>query len=99
MQAKLARGPKRDDSSGSDGEEDWERGERLHENVFAQDRIKERLFEEEAELVWEKGGPGLVFYCDSALWDEAKGGIDERATDDWDVDMSLYMKGHGLYWK
>ena len=51
--AKLAAAGGADDviSSGSDGEEDWERGERLHENVFAQDRVKERLFEEEAELV------------------------------------------------
>ena len=36
-----------------------------------------------------------MFYCDSALWDEAKGDFDERTTDDLDVDMSLYMKGHG----
>ena len=94
LKSKQAEGDK-DESSGSEGEEDWERGERLHENVFEQDRIKDRLFEEEVELVWEKGSSGLVFYCDSALWDEAKGDFDERTTDDLDVDMSLYWKGQG----
>ncbi len=39
-----------------------------------QGRDKERLFEEELEVVWEKGGSGLVFYTDSAYWQEKEGG-------------------------
>lgn len=26
------------------------------------------MFEEEQEVVWEKGGSGLVFYTDAAYW-------------------------------
>ena len=35
--------------------EDWERYESLHDNVDNQDRPKERMFEEDIELKWEKG--------------------------------------------
>lgn len=42
--------------------------------VLMQGRDKERLFEEELEVVWEKGGSGLVFYTDSAYWQEKEGG-------------------------
>lgn len=39
-----------------------------------QGRSKERLYEEEIELKWEKGGSGLVFYTDAAYWDQLEGG-------------------------
>lgn len=35
-----------------------------------QERTAERLFEEEIELKWEKGGSGLVFYTDAQFWQE-----------------------------
>jgi len=53
---------------------------------------KERLFEEEIELVWEKGGSGLNFYTDAQYWREKEGDFDEQTTDDWDVDMSVYYE-------
>ena len=70
--------------------EDWERHEMLHDEIHGQDRNKERLFEEELEVVWEKGGSGLVFYTDAYYWDSLAGDFDERTADDWDVDMSGY---------
>lgn len=39
-----------------------------------QERTSERLFEEEIELKWEKGGSGLVFYTDAQFWQEEEGG-------------------------
>lgn len=39
-----------------------------------QERTNERLFEEEIELKWEKGGSGLVFYTDAQFWQEEEGG-------------------------
>ncbi|KAG9493090.1 G patch domain-containing protein 3 [Eleutherodactylus coqui] len=70
--------------------EEWERHEALHEDVTSQERSKERLYEEEIELKWEKGGSGLVFYTDAQLWQEQEGDFDEQTADDWDVDMSEY---------
>jgi len=32
------------------------------------------------EVVWEKGGSGLVFYTDASYWDQQEGGED-RQTD------------------
>jgi len=59
--------------------------------VTDQERTKERLYEEEMEIVWEKGGPGLVFYTDSFYWDQLRGSdTDERWADDWDVDTAPY---------
>ncbi|XP_056413377.1 G patch domain-containing protein 3 [Hyla sarda] len=72
--------------------EEWERHEALHEDVTSQERIKERLYEEEIELKWEKGGSGLVFYTDAQLWQEQEGDFDEQTADDWDVDMSEYYE-------
>ncbi|XP_018416680.1 PREDICTED: G patch domain-containing protein 3 [Nanorana parkeri] len=72
--------------------EEWERHEALHEDVTTQERCKERLFEEEIELKWEKGGSGLVFYTDAQLWQEQEGDFDEQTADDWDVDMSEYYE-------
>lgn len=70
--------------------EEWERHEALHEDVTGQERTAERLFEEEIELKWEKGGSGLVFYTDAQFWQEEEGDFDEQTADDWDVDMSVY---------
>ncbi|CAL8287545.1 unnamed protein product [Merluccius merluccius] len=75
--------------------EDWERHEALHEDVTSQERSKERLFEEEIELKWEKGGSGLVFYTDAQYWQEEEGDFDEQTADDWDVDMSVYYDKDG----
>ena len=59
----------------SDDCEDWERHEALHDDVQNIERNKERLFEEELEVQWEKGGSGLVFYTDAQYWDQKEGGI------------------------
>ncbi|XP_010129976.1 PREDICTED: G patch domain-containing protein 3, partial [Buceros rhinoceros silvestris] len=88
--------------------EEWERHEALHEDVTQQDRVEERLFqganeerlfEEEIELKWEKGGSGLVFYTDAQYWQGKNGGnagdFDEQTADDWDVDMSIYYDKDG----
>ncbi|XP_043236187.1 G patch domain-containing protein 3-like isoform X1 [Amphibalanus amphitrite] len=75
--------------------EETDRHEALHDDVTSQDRTKERLYEEEIELVWEKGGPGLVWYTDAVYWDQQRGDFDERTSDDWDVDMSGYEQGAG----
>ena len=85
------------ESEGDFGEdheaEDWERHEALHDDVTQQDRTKERLYEEDIELKWEKGGPGLVFYTDAYYWHEMSGkDFDEQTADDWDVDMSVYYE-------
>lgn len=39
-----------------------------------QGRNKERLYEEEIEQPWEKGGPGVVFYTDAIYWQAKEGG-------------------------
>ncbi|NXS51256.1 GPTC3 protein, partial [Brachypteracias leptosomus] len=75
--------------------EEWERHEALHEDVTKQERVGERLFEEEIELKWEKGGSGLVFYTDAQYWQEEDGDFDEQTADDWDVDMSIYYDKDG----
>ncbi|CAN9513948.1 unnamed protein product [Ophioblennius macclurei] len=75
--------------------EEWERHEALHDDVTSQERSKERLFEEEIELKWEKGGSGLVFYTDAQYWQEDEGDFDEQTADDWDVDMSVYYDKDG----
>ncbi|XP_007425926.2 G patch domain-containing protein 3 [Python bivittatus] len=75
--------------------EEWERHEALHEDVTSQERTKERLYEEEIELKWEKGGSGLVFYTDAQYWQEDGADFDEQTADDWDVDMSIYYEKGG----
>ncbi|XP_029360772.1 G patch domain-containing protein 3 isoform X2 [Echeneis naucrates] len=75
--------------------EEWERHEALHDDVTTQERSKERLYEEEIELKWEKGGSGLVFYTDAQYWQEEEGDFDEQTADDWDVDMSVYYDKDG----
>uniref|UniRef100_F6TDS7 Uncharacterized protein n=1 Tax=Ciona intestinalis TaxID=7719 RepID=F6TDS7_CIOIN len=83
-----------DDADSDDGEE-WERHEAFHDDVTSQERCKERLFEEDIELKWEKGGSGLVFYTDAQYWKEDEGDFDEETADDWDVDVSEYYHGDG----
>ncbi|XP_065317274.1 G patch domain-containing protein 3-like isoform X2 [Gordionus sp. m RMFG-2023] len=81
------------DNKNSESEEEWDRHCSLRDDVDKQDRIKERLFETDKEITWEKGGSGLVWYTDAAYWDalEGKGNVfEERCPDDWDIDMSVY---------
>jgi len=75
--------------------ESWELHEALTDDVTAQDRNKERLFEEDIELKWEKGGSGLVFYTDAQYWAKEEGDFDEQNTDNWDVDMNEMYGGYG----
>lgn len=92
-------GEEEEEESHSDDDDDrgeeWERHEALHEDVTGQERTTERLFEEEIELKWEKGGSGLVFYTDAQFWQEEEGDFDEQTADDWDVDMSVYYDRDG----
>ena len=86
--------------------EEWERHNSLNNDVSARRMIdeedhfecqpgtKERLFEEEMEVTWEKGGSGLVFYTDAQYWHMQKED-DERNVDDWDVDTSIYYDETG----
>ncbi|KAH8038407.1 hypothetical protein HPB51_001521 [Rhipicephalus microplus] len=84
--------PEHKNQEESDDEEceEWDRHEALHNDVTSQERTRERLFEEELEVQWEKGGSGLVFYTDAQFWDEVEGDFDAKTSDDWDVDMSIY---------
>uniref|UniRef100_A0A1I7U7Z3 G-patch domain-containing protein n=1 Tax=Caenorhabditis tropicalis TaxID=1561998 RepID=A0A1I7U7Z3_9PELO len=88
-----------DNDEGKDDDDDqceeWERHEALHEDVTEQDRAKPRKYEEEMEVTWEKGGPGLVWYTDKNYWDEREKGTDcdWAWADDWDVDYSVYYEG------
>ncbi|XP_044291266.1 G patch domain-containing protein 3 [Varanus komodoensis] len=84
-----------DDDDDDDRCEEWERHEALHEDVTSQERTKERLYEEEIELKWEKGGSGLVFYTDAQYWQDEGADFDEQTADDWDVDMSIYYDKDG----
>ncbi|CAG7836622.1 unnamed protein product [Allacma fusca] len=83
------------DESGPDDDddrcEDWERHVTFEDDPTTQERIKERLFEDEIELVWEKGGPGIVWYTDAQFWNEQRGGFDEKTADNLDVDMEGYF--------
>ena len=74
--------------------EDWERHQALHEDEHLRNRNKERVFEEEMEVVWDKGSSGLVFYTDEQYWREVTGKncFDEDTVDDWDVDYSVYYE-------
>ncbi|KRZ28964.1 G patch domain-containing protein 3 [Trichinella pseudospiralis] len=70
--------------------EEWERHEAFHDDPGKQDRLKETLYEEEMEIVWEKGGPGLVFNTDAFQRSQAENDTDEKWADQWDIDMSAY---------
>ena len=83
--------------------EEWERHNSLNDDVSARRQLhdpdhydnqpgtKERLFEDDMEVTWEKGGSGLVFYTDAQFWHNQLE-QDERNTDDWDVDTSVYYE-------
>lgn len=64
----------------------------MYDDVSNQERNKERLFEEEIELKWEKGGSGLVFYTDAQYWQALEGGILETL-----LSLVLFSKYLGLY--
>lgn len=53
--------------------EEWERHEAFQNDPSNQERNKERLYESEMEIVWEKGGPGIVWYTDAQYWEELEG--------------------------
>uniref|UniRef100_UPI00398F0E59 G patch domain-containing protein 3 n=1 Tax=Pristiophorus japonicus TaxID=55135 RepID=UPI00398F0E59 len=95
VQDEEAEGEESHSDDDDDTCEEWERHEALYEDVTTQERTKERLYEEEIELKWEKGGSGLVFYTDAQYWQEEKGDFDEETADDWDVDMSVYYDKDG----
>lgn len=71
-----------DNDGGKDDDDDqceeWERHEALHDDVTEQDRTKPKKYEEEMEVTWEKGGPGLVWYTDKNYWDEQEKGMEMR---------------------
>ncbi|KHJ46848.1 g-patch domain protein [Trichuris suis] len=88
-----------DDEGPSDEDlcEEWERHEAFREDCGKQERLNERLYEDEMEIVWEKGGPGLVFYTDAFHWSQQETDTDAKWADEWDVDMSVYYKKPGDY--
>ena len=55
---------------------------------------KERLFEEEQEVTWDKGSSGLVFYTDAQYW-HAKKADEERNCDDWTWICPFIIKMRG----
>lgn len=95
----LAKEPDNDDGEDDDDDqcEEWERHEALHDDITEQDRTKPKKYEEELEVVWEKGGPGLVWYTDTFYWNETEQGTDTdwKWADDWDVDYSVYYDKPG----
>jgi hypothetical protein len=94
IEEKMIEFEKAGSDSGDDNDtcEEWERHEAMYDDVTNQGRNKDRLFEEEMEVVWEKGGSGLVFYTDAQYWQEEEGDFDEQTADDLDVDMSAYYE-------
>lgn len=81
-----------------DETEEWDRFESLHDDPHNVDRGKLKVFEEEQEVVWEKGGPGLVFYTDEQVWREGDKLeiFDDPTNYDWDLDMAVwYERGAG----
>jgi len=72
-----------DSESDADDCEEWERHEAFQNDPSNQERNKERLYESEMDIVWEKGGPGIVWYTDAQFWDELEGR--KFSTDDTDL--------------
>ena len=60
------------------------------DDLADQPGTKERLFEENMEVTWDKGSSGLVFYTDAQYWKEVEGQWEAEDVDDWDVDTSEY---------
>ncbi|KAL6046376.1 G patch domain-containing protein 3 [Balamuthia mandrillaris] len=83
-----------EDTEGEQSAEEWDRAEAFRDDEHDS---HQRLFEEEVELVWEKGGSGLVFWTDDVLWEAQQGtDWDEREADEFDVDtISLYYENSG----
>ncbi|KNC80190.1 hypothetical protein SARC_07451 [Sphaeroforma arctica JP610] len=70
-----------------DEPEEWDRYEALHDDVDEQERIKERTFEGDVEVTWDKGSSGLVFYTDTQYWNANE--TEEADVNDWDADERI----------
>lgn len=85
-----------DDDLDNDECEEWERHEALNDDVTTHERTKQALFEDEMEVVWEKGGPGIVWHMDANVFKAQNGGDDlDEANDDWYVHtkwVSLFLE-------
>ncbi|CAH8830529.1 unnamed protein product [Trichobilharzia szidati] len=86
-----------DIDSDDDVPEEWDRFEALHDDPYNLDRgNKAQLkYESKVELVWEKGGSGLVFHTDQRTWEKLdplrkEEIFDEPSSFDWDIDMQPY---------
>ena len=66
-------------------EEEWDRYAKVHDDPYKL-VPRERHYEQETEVVWEKGGPGLVWHMDLNYWEQFEEEA-EREVDDWDVDF------------
>ena len=101
-----------DDSEDDFGMEGWEIHQAFNEDgslarrnhKLTEDNInfsagtKERSYENEIELTWEKGGSGLVFHTDEATWREFESDGDifnEEGFNQWDQDNSAFYDPHG----
>ena len=101
-----------DDSEDDFGMEGWEIHQAFNEDgslarrnhKLTEDNInfsagtKERSYENEIELTWEKGGSGLVFHTDEATWKEFESDGDifnEEGFNQWDQDNSAFYDPHG----
>jgi len=69
------------------------------ENISSSAGTKQRNFEPEIELTWEKGGSGLVFYTDENYWKNRESAytdiFDEESFVQWDFDNSAFYDPHG----
>jgi hypothetical protein len=70
-----------------DDAEDWERHLSLHGDQHVRNREAPHLYETPQEVVWEKGGSGLVFWTDHVHWDEMQGEWEDKEADALDVDV------------
>lgn len=77
--------------SESEPEEEWDRREAHADDPMKLEHNKEIVYESPMEVVWEKGGPGLVWKTDES--ERRNYDFDEITTDDWDMDMAVYNKG------
>jgi len=77
-----------DSEADADDCEEWERHEAFQNDPSNQERNKERLYESEMEIVWEKGGPGIVWYTDAQFWEELEG---RKSLSDYTVCLVLVL--------
>ncbi|CAD5121353.1 unnamed protein product [Dimorphilus gyrociliatus] len=80
--------------SDSEPEEEWDRRLAISDDPMKLEHNKEIVYESPMEVVWEKGGPGLVWQTDES--ERRNYDFDEITTDDWDMDMAIYKKGTEL---